>query len=239
MDYQKTFETYQKYGMGKKFEQQPDYARYKKELGWYEKVKSPRTCEYYQAQGLIERELVPVGWKPPPTDSKGKPIKYPIKDVNEIIRKRLVDGSEWILSRQYWTGLDSTGNEVGFSMNDKDCFDDVLPVYSLKPENPKDNPRYKDIKMVSTIDRVERRIKYTEPFKPETAKKLYDMRNGKCSLCLIDKSGIGGHGNHPSVSVSSFESLKNSVFQDLFELLITPKYKMEQSTTQEYQKQYG
>jgi len=28
------------------------------------------------------------------------------------------------------------------------------------------------------------------------------------------------------------------VFQDLFELLITPKYKMEQSTTKEYQKQY-
>jgi hypothetical protein len=29
--------------MGKKFENLPEYSRYKKELGWYEKVISPRT----------------------------------------------------------------------------------------------------------------------------------------------------------------------------------------------------
>ena len=38
------------------------------------------------------------------------------------------------------------------SLNDKECFDDVLPIYTPKPENPKDNPRFKDTKMVSTID---------------------------------------------------------------------------------------
>ena len=58
MDYDKTFEQYQNYGMGKKFEQLPDYSRYKKEIGWYEKVKSPRTGEYYQADDLISKELV-------------------------------------------------------------------------------------------------------------------------------------------------------------------------------------
>jgi hypothetical protein len=36
MDYVKTFEQYQKYGMEKKFEQLPDYSRYKKEKAWYE-----------------------------------------------------------------------------------------------------------------------------------------------------------------------------------------------------------
>jgi hypothetical protein len=159
MDYNKTFEGYQKYGMGKKFEQQPDYARYKKELGWYEKVKSPRTGEYYQAQDLINRDLVAPDWKALRVDSKGKPVKYPIKEVNEIIRKRLVDGTEWLLSLQNWIALDSMGNEVNISMNDKECFDDVLPVYSVKPENPKDNPRFKDVKMISTVDRLERRIK--------------------------------------------------------------------------------
>ena len=32
MDFDKTFEQYQEYGMGKEFEQLPDYNRYKKEL---------------------------------------------------------------------------------------------------------------------------------------------------------------------------------------------------------------
>jgi hypothetical protein len=222
MDYQKTVETYQKYGQGKKFEQLPDYIMYKKELGWYEKVKSPKTGEYYQAEDLIKRELVPEGWQPPRVDSKGKPAKYPIKSVNEIIRKRLVDGTEWILSRQYWTGLDQLGNEVNISINDKEKYDDVLPVYTLRPENPKDNPRYKDTKMISVIDRLEKRIKYTEPFTPETAQRLWDMKNGKCSLCIIDESG----GDYPPVSVPSFEQFK-APFDELWEMVTTPKYKMD------------
>jgi|GEM_PF-4270488 hypothetical protein len=41
--------------MGKRFEQQPDYARYKTELGWYEKVISPRMCEYHQADELVSK----------------------------------------------------------------------------------------------------------------------------------------------------------------------------------------
>jgi hypothetical protein len=187
-------------------------------------VKSKRTGEYNQAEDLIKRELVPDNWKPS-TDSEGKPVKYPVITVNQIIRKRLVDGSEWLLSCQEWIALDAAGNEVNLSMNYKECFDDVLPKYALKPENPKDDPRFKDTKMVNVIDRVEKRIKYTEPFKPETAQKLYDMKNGKCSLCIIDESG----GDHPPVSVPSFESFKNSSFQELFELVTTPKYKLDRS----------
>jgi hypothetical protein len=235
MDYNRTLETYQKYGMGKKFEQLPEYSLYKKEQGWFEKVKSKRSGEYNQAEELIKRELVPEGWQPPRVDSKGKPVKYPIKVVNEIIRKRLVDGSEWILSRQYWTGLDTTGNEISISMNDKECYDDVLPVYALKPENPKDNPRYKDVKMINVIDRLEQRIKYTMPFSAKEAQRLYDMRNGKCSLCVIDQTGP----DYPPINVPTFEPFTNSAFQEMFDILITPRYKMEPSTTQENHKQYG
>jgi hypothetical protein len=93
MDYQKTFEQYQKYGMGKKFEGLPEYSRYKKELGWYEKVKSQRNGDFFQSEDLQKREVVPENWTPPRLDSKGKTVKYPFKEVNEIIRKRLVDGS--------------------------------------------------------------------------------------------------------------------------------------------------
>ena len=35
-------------------------------------LKSPRTGQYYQAEDLVKRELVPEDWKPPRTDSKGK-----------------------------------------------------------------------------------------------------------------------------------------------------------------------
>ena len=89
----------------------------------------------------------------------------------------------WIISRQMWRGLDQLGNAIDISMNDKETYDDVLPIYTQKPENPKDNPRFKDTKMVRVIDRLERRIKYTEPFTPrDSAQKLYDMKNGKCKL---------------------------------------------------------
>lgn len=235
MDYQKTFEAYQKYGMGKKFESLPQYSLYNKEIGWYKKVKSPRTNEYFQADDLIRRELVTADWQPPRTDSKGKPVKYPFKEVSEIIRRRLVDGSEWLQSRQMWWGLDSMGNQLNISMNDKECFDDVLPIYTEKPENPKDNPRLKDTKMIRVIDRLEPRIKYTLPFSEKEAQRLYDMRNGKCSLCLIDETGT----DWPPINIPSFETFKNSDFQSLWEIVTTPRVKMEPSSTQDYQKQYG
>lgn len=188
-------------------------------------MRSKRTGEYNQAEDLIKRELVPADWKPPHVDKEGKPVKYPIKSVSEIIRKRLVDGTEWIISRQEWIGLDQLGNAINISMNDKEMYDDVLPVYALKPENPKDDPRFKDTKMVSYIQRLEPRIKYTEPFNPETAQKLYDMKNGKCSLVVIDESGR----DHPPVNVPSFEHFKNSLFKELWEMVTTPKYKMDRS----------
>ena len=224
MDYEQTTLIYKNLGHEKKFQEKPDNIRYKKEQAWYEKVQSKRNGEYFQAEDLIKRELVPENWQPPNVDSEGKPLRYPIKYVNEIIRKRLVDGSEWILSRQMWYGLDQAGNAINISMNDKESFDDALPVYKLKPENPKDDPRFKDTKMINVIDRVESRIKYTEPFTPETAQQLYDMRNGKCGLVVID-----GSSDHPPVSVPSFESFKNSSFQELFETVTTPKYKLDRN----------
>jgi hypothetical protein len=234
MDYNLTLETYRNFGHEKKFQEKPDYNRYKKEQGWYEKVKSKRTGEYNQASDLIAKEAVPQDWKPPHVDKEGKPLKYPLKSVNEIYRIRLVDGSEWLKSRQEWTGLDQLGNAINISMNDKEMYDDVLPVYKLVPEDPKANPMHRDTKMKSVVDRLEQRIKYTEPFTPDTAQRLYDMRNGKCGLVLID-----GSGDHPGVSVPSFEAFRDRPFEELWEMVTTPRYKMEPSTTQEDHKQYG
>ena len=116
-------------------------------------MKSKRTGEYFQAEDLIKRELVPQGWNPPHKDAKEKPLKYPIKHTNQIIRKRLNDGSEWLLSYQVWTGLDQAGNYVGISMDLKEMYDDVYPIVKVVPENPRD----RDSKMIRQFQRMEHR----------------------------------------------------------------------------------
>jgi cytochrome oxidase assembly protein ShyY1 len=91
MDYDKTLEIYQKHGQGKLWDNEPDHNRHNKEKAWYERVKSKRTGEYYQTEDLIRREMVTPDYKPHHVDIKGKPLKYPIKHTNQIIRKRVND----------------------------------------------------------------------------------------------------------------------------------------------------
>jgi hypothetical protein len=227
MDYNKTLEQYQKYGMEKKFESLPEYSRYKKEIGFFEKVKSQRNGgEYLQAEDLIKRELVPENWTPPRVDSKGKAVKYPYKEIWEIYRIKAVNSSEWMKSRFMIYGLDSLGNELNLAVLDSEMFNEVIPVYDLKPENPKDNPRFKDTKMVRVIDRVETRKKYTEPFNPETVQKLYDgpKYEGKCNLVVINESS-----DHPGFGNIPLEHFKSMPFDELWEMLTTPKFKMDRS----------
>jgi hypothetical protein len=235
MDYEQTALMYGNVGLTKKMEAEPWYSPYQHEKKWYEKVKSPKSGEYYQAEELIKRELVPAEWKPPHVDSKGKPVKYPIKHTNSIYRIRAADGSEWLKSRQMWIGLDQAGNPVSQSMDDKELYDDILPIRTPKPKNPKDNPRFRDTEMVLQVTSFEHRTKYTLPYKPENIQKLYDMRNGKCSLILKDESGS----DHPPVEVTTFEAFKSRPWDELWEMVTTPRYKMEPSTTQDYQKQYA
>ena len=90
-------------GQKKKFEDTPDYNRYRKEKKWFEMVKSPRTGDYYQADYLIQKDLVNTkpdpklkkpAWTSPHVDAEGKPLTYPLKYVNGIYRVRIADGSE-------------------------------------------------------------------------------------------------------------------------------------------------
>jgi hypothetical protein len=74
MDYVKTRELYQELGQIKKFEETADFNRYKKELKWYEDVKSKRNGEYYQAEDLIKRDMVAKIWNPPHINDKGEPL---------------------------------------------------------------------------------------------------------------------------------------------------------------------
>jgi hypothetical protein len=175
---------------------------------------------FYQADELIKRELVPPDWTPPHVDSRGKPLKYPVKHTNEIFRIRIADGSEWLMSRQMWWGLDQAGNPVNQSMNDKEWFDEILPIYTLKPENP----RQRDSKMIREVTSIEHRRKYTLPFTPENLDKLYAMRDGQCSMVLKDDSK-----DRPPYSMESFEHTKTREFDELWDWASTPRTKLDRS----------
>jgi hypothetical protein len=221
MDYEKTVQLYEKAGQIKKWEQTPESLSYNAEKKWYDKVRSKRNNEFFQAQDLINRELVPPEWNPPHVDARGKPVKYPVKHVNSIIRIRALDGNEYLKSRQQWWGLDEAGNPINQTMDDKEVMDEILPIYTLKPENPK----ARDSKMIREVTSIEHRVKYLLPFTAFNAEKLYEMRNGNCTLILKDES----KGDKHSYSTESFEHFKSREFDELFEMLSTPKYKMDRS----------
>jgi hypothetical protein len=215
MDFERTALLYKQIDQAKKWDETPEKNRLNKETKWFETVKSSRTGDYYQAQTLIEREFVPTDWKAPHVDKKGKPLTYPIKNVNSIIRKRIRDGSEYLLSRQWWTALDAAGNPVSISMDDKEMYDDILPIYKQVYEDPKS----RDSKILRQFERIEHRITYTEPYKPETIQRLYDMREGSCTLILKDES----RGDKSPISIESFEDFRDKPFDELWKLATTPK----------------
>jgi hypothetical protein len=220
MNLQKTVELFEKAGQKKRWENTPEYHSYKGEQAWIEKVKSKRTGEYYQAQELINRNFVPPDWQPPHIDKDGKPVEYPLKYVNSIIRRRLSDGSEWLTSRQQWWGLDEAGNPINQTFDDTEAYNDILPTYKLRPENPKE----RDSKMISEVIGIQDRIRYTLPFTKENAQRLWDMRNGNCTLVLKDESK-----DSKPYSVDSFEQFINPDFAALMEMLAIPRWKIDRS----------
>jgi hypothetical protein len=213
MDYEKTIELYKNAGQIKKWENTPEYNSYRGGQAWYDKVKSKRTGEFYQSEELLKREWVPPNWQPPHQDADGKPVKYPLKHVNEIYRKRLADGTEWLVSRAQWWGLDMAGNPINQTFNDKECFDSILPIVKNTPKT-----KERDSEMIREVTSIEHRIKYTLPFSVENVQKLYDMTNGRCNLVIMDES----RGERPPYSVESFEHFRTREFDVLWDLVATP-----------------
>jgi hypothetical protein len=230
MDYITTYELYKRIDQAKKFEDSPDFHRYKKEQKWFETVKSARTNEFYQADELLRREMVPSDWKSPHVDKEGKSLTYPVKHTTEIFRIKTSNG-EFVKSRQQWYGLDMNGNPLNISMDDKEMFDDILPIYTVKEERP----GFKDTKMIREVANIEHRRKYTEPYTPETIQRLYDMKNGACGLVLKDETSDSSPYSIPS---RLFEDFKNKSFDSLLEYASTPKQKFEPTDSEEH-KQYG
>ena len=189
--------------------------------------------------------MVPADYQPPHTDAKGKPDIYLLKTVNGIIRKRIADGSEWLLSTQEWIAIDGSGNPLNLSMDLKECFDDILPIVNYRKKEPDPKIRSitdKDIggdsEMIREVKNIQHRIKYTPPFTPENVQNLYNMKNGHCSLVLKGEAS----GDKPPISVSSenFEHFKTRPFDELWSMITTLKYKLDRSINDQLQdRQYG
>jgi hypothetical protein len=128
--------------------------------------------------------------------------------------------SEWLMSTQEWWGLDVFGNALNISMNYKERYDDIRPVYTSKAKNPKE----RDPEMVLEITSIGHTIKYTLPFMEENCDALYAMRNGSCSLVLKDESK-----DRPPYSIDSFDHLKTREFDELWDMLSTPRTKLDRS----------
>ena len=132
------------------------------------------------------------------------------------------DNTEWITSTQEWWGLDEAGNLVNQTMDQKEWYDAILPLYKLKPENPKQ----RDSKMIREVADIGHKRKYTESFKPETVQKLFDKRDSDCGLVIVDESGTG---NKPPYSIPSLHQFMNTPFDELFEWASTPTYRLDRN----------
>ena len=125
------------------------------------------------------------------------------------------DNTEWIKTKQEWWGLSEAGSLVNQTMNDKETYDAILPLYKLKPENP----RERDSKMIREVADIGHKIKYTVPFKPETVQTFFDTRDGDCGLVIIDESGVG---DKPPYSIPTLHQFMNTPFENLIEWASTP-----------------
>lgn len=82
---------------------------------------------------------------------------------------------------------------------------------------------------------IQYNYKYTLPYSPENVQKLYDMRNGACSLAIIDETR-----DRPPYSVESPEHFKTRNFDELWDWSTTIRTKMDHSVNDQLQdRQYG
>ena len=98
-------------------------------------------------------------------------------------------------------------------MDQKECYDAILPLYKLKPENPKQ----RDSKTIREVSDIGHKMKYTEPFKPETVQKLFDKRDSDCGLVIKDESGTG---DKHLYSIPTLHQFMNIPFDELFQWAI-------------------
>jgi hypothetical protein len=185
---------------------------------WLQKVTNPATGTFYQISDL------PIEWR---RNKENKP--YPIKHANQIIRMKTADGKEWLKSKQQWIAVDSQGNVIMKAYTDLEVWDKPIFEYGIKPKDPKnpDGPKEHAVIGVKGFTK-----QYSMPFNEENLKSLYDMRPGKesssVSLILLRIGYDDIPKDHPYL-IENYEDLSSRPFDELWDYVSTPKYKLDRS----------
>jgi hypothetical protein len=78
---------------------------------FYQRITNPETDKPYQWADLDSSYR-----------KHGNNSTYPIRQINQIVRVRRLDGTEWLKTRGRIVGLDKAGNEVEHSFTDSEIY---------------------------------------------------------------------------------------------------------------------
>ena len=207
---------YEEQGVSKFYKKPPEQQDDER---FYLQVTNPDTGTFYKLSDL------PVAYR-----KFGEERTYPIRQVNQIIRIKRLDGTEWLRSRGRIVGLDKLGNEVEHSFTDPELFYKPQTRYELKLKNPKNESSPMERTCVSadinptTLEYIE----ITLPFNTKNFEQIYKQRPSSTpgSVSLVVK--LEGSNEGPR-QIDDPEKFKNTPFDDLWTEATTPRYKLDRS----------
>jgi hypothetical protein len=185
---------------------------------WLQKVTNPNTGTFYKISDF------PIEWR------RGKEDKpYPIKQANQIVRLKSSDGREWLASKQQWIAIDSQGNEIMESFHNPEVWDKPDFKYGQIPQD-RNNPNGPKVHGVIEVKGFKKQ--YDLPFNQKNLKMLYEMRPAEqpASVTLsIQRIGYDDNPIGHVYQIEKYEDFANRPFEELWDYMSTPKYKLDRS----------
>jgi hypothetical protein len=180
---------------------------------------------FIQLEDLKAVGAVPTDFKSGPGE---KPKKYPDKKVYCLFRIKKSDGSEWLVSRQKWVGLDRLGNETMKVFLDPETYD--KPNFSYQNVRIVDNKNKTNI-VNDPFPKFEIKaatVSYTKeptlPFTLKSLEQLYAMRDPEGIELVIKDKRI----NAAPRGGLTYEQFKRP-FDELWDWANTPKFNLDRS----------
>jgi hypothetical protein len=184
---------------------------------WFEKVINPNTGTFYQPSDLPAEHRH--------TTNKTYPVKYTI----QMTRVQAADDREYLQSFQEWIAIDKLGNEKNMTFQAPETWYNVTFERAYIPKDRKNPDGPKELKVVGTTGRTK---EYTLPFTTKNADSLYAMRRtkGPGSVSLsIKRVGLDGETIGQIYQVEKYDDFVSKKFEELWDYLSTPKYKLDRS----------
>lgn len=226
-DYKRTEELFKEMGISHLYKR--PQAQLDDDL-FYARVSNPHTKTFFQITDL------PIEYRQNKANKS-----YPVREVNQIVRIKRMDGSEWLKSRGRIVGLDKLGNEIEHSFTDPEVYFTPWTRYELKPKDPKnpDSPKERTCVEAGINELNLEHKQYTLPFNAKNFETLFKQRAGQStgtvSLVIYEE----GSSERPR-QITSPEKFKNTPFDELWEEAITVKVKLDRSIKDQLQdRQYG